>query len=253
MASRMDRYYEKTKNSNARSTRNRKLYQQIQDIDTYSNIEAVATIAKTNEIDITKVKELIKNRENYKKERQYRNALNIDQEKNYDEPVKEYFEKEKNYDIMDVLNKAKDSHEEDSTNRSLKNVNYDVIKELHLRKNNYDDSEDELKDLINTITSKKSVNDDDVGLFDELTSNTMVGEASSIHKILEEEKKQQEKIDNTSDMDKTFFTSAVSFSEKDFEDLKNIRHNVKRNNLLIIIILVLVFIIVLGLVIFLAH
>ena len=252
MASRMDRYYEKPRNPRARSARNEDLYKQIRDLDAYSNIEAVATISKTNEIDITKVQEMIKNRENYKKERQYRNALNIDEEEKKEEMVEDYFEKEKNYDIMDVLNKAKDNHEEDNTNRSLKNTHYDVIKELNLRKNNYEDSEEELKDLINTITGRKRKNDDDgLGLLDDLTSDTMVGEASSIHKILEEEKKQQEKIENTNEMDKTFFTSAMSFSEKDFEDLKNMKHHVKRNNLLLIIILIVIFVIVLGLVIFL--
>lgn len=250
MASRMDRYYEKPRNPRARSARNEDLYKQIRDLDAYSNIEAVATISKTNEIDITKVQEMIKNRENYKKERQYRNALNIDEEEKKEEMVEDYFEKEKNYDIMDVLNKAKDNHEEDNTNRSLKNTHYDVIKELNLRKNNYEDSEEELKDLINTITGRKRKNDDDLGLLDDLTSDTMVGEASSIHKILEEEKKQQEKIENTNEMDKTFFTSAMSFSEKDFEDLKNMKHHVKRNNLLLIIILIVIFVIVLGLVIF---
>ena len=151
MASRMDRYYEKPRNPRARSARNEDLYKRIQDMDTYSNIEAVETIARTNEIDISRVKEMIKNRENYKKQREYRTAFNIEQEKPKQEEVKKYFEEDKNYDIMDVLSKAKDSHEEDNTNRSLKNTHYDVIKELNLRNNNYEDSEEELKDLINTI------------------------------------------------------------------------------------------------------
>lgn len=248
MASRMDRYYEKPRNPRARSARNESLYKQIQDLDTYSNIEAVATIAKTNEIDITKVKEMIKNRENYKKTKQYRDALNVEKEEKKEENPKKYFEQEKNYDIMEVLNKARDSHEEDNTNRSLKNTTYDVLKELNLRNNKYEDSEEELKDLINTITSK---NDTSIGLFDDLTSDTMVGEASSIHKILEEEKRQQEKIESTSEMDKSFFTSAATFSEKDFEDLRNMTHKVKRNNLLLIILSIVVAIIIAGIIIFL--
>jgi len=247
MASRMDRYYEKPRNPRARSARNESLYKQIQDLDTYSNIEAVATIAKTNEIDITKVKEMIKNRENYKKTKQYRDVLNVEKEEKKEENPKKYFEQEKNYDIMEVLNKARDNHEEDNTNRSLKNTTYNVLKELNLRNNKYEDSEEELQDLINTITSK---NDTGVGLFDELTSDTMVGEASSIHKILEEEKRQQEKVENTSEMDKSFFTSAATFSEKDFEDLRNMTHKVKRNNLLLIILTIVVAIIIAGIIIF---
>lgn len=251
MASRMDRYYEKPRNPRARSARNEELYKRIQDMDSYTNIEAVETIAKTNEIDISKVREMIKNRENYKKEREYRSAFNIKNDQPKQQQVNNFFEDEKNYDIMDVLNKAKDSHEEDNTNRSLKNTHYDVIKELNLRNNNYDDSEEELKDLINTVTNKNNSTDDDVGLLDDLTSNTMVGEASSIHKILEDEKKQQEKVENTSEMDKSFFTSAMSFSDKDFEDLKNMGQHVKKNNLLLIIMIIIVLLAIAGVIVFL--
>ena len=249
MASRMERYYEKPRAPRARSARNEDLYKRIQDMDEYTNIAAVESIARTNEIDISRVQEMIKNRENYKKQRQYRNVFSIEEDKPKEVEVKKYFQDEKNYDIMDVLNKAKDNHEEDNTNRSLKNTHYDVINELNLRNNNYEDSEEELKDLINTITSKKS-NDDDVGLLDDLTANTMVGEASSIHKILEEEKKQQ-RVDNTNEMDKSFFTSAISFSDKDFEDLKNKNKKLKNKKLLLIIIIGIILLTIAGIIIFL--
>lgn len=250
MASRMDRYYEKPRAPRARSSRNEDLYKKIQDMDTYSNIEAIESISRTNEVDISKVKEMIKNRENYKKQRQYRNVFNIEDEVPKEVETENFFKEEKNYDIMDVLNKAKDNHEQDNTNRNLKNMNYDVINELNLRNNNYEDGEEELKDLINTITSKRK-QDDEGDLLDELTSDTMVGEASSIHKILESEKKEQQKVDNTSEMDKSFFTSAMSFSDKDFEDLKSMGNHVKKNNILIIIMIVIFLLVISGVVIFL--
>ena len=250
MASRMERYYEKPRAPRARSARNEDLYKRIQDMNEYSNIETIESISKTNEIDISKVKEMIKNRENYKKQRQYQNVFSIEEEKPREVEVNKYFEEEKNYDIMDVLNKAKDNHEEDNTNRSLKNTHYDVINELNLRNNNYEDSEEELKDLISTVTSKKN-NDEDGGLLDDLTANTMVGEASSIHKILEEEKNQQKKVDNTSEMDKSFFTSAMSFTDKDFEDLKNMGNRVKKNNILLIIMIVVILLVIGGFIVFL--
>ena len=248
MASRMERYYEKPRAPRARSARNEDLYKRIQDMDEYTNIAAIESISKTNEIDISRVKEMIKNREDYKKQREYRNAFNIEEDRPKEVEVKKYFQEEKNYDIMDVLNKAKDNYEEDNTNRSLKNTHYDVINKLSLRNNNYEDSEEELKDLINTITSKKV--EDEGELLDDLTSDTMVGEASSIHKILEEEKKQK-KVDNTSEMDKSFFTSAMSFSDKDFEDLKNMNRRVKKKKLLFIIIIGVILLLIAGVVIFL--
>ena len=247
MVSRMDRYYDRSSNSAVRSRKNEDLYKKIQDMDGYSNIEAVSTIAKTNEIDITKVKELIKNRENYKREKQYRKAFNIE-DKPKEVSADKYFQDDKNYDIMDILNKAKDSHNEDTTNRSLKNTHYDLLNELNLRDNNYEDGEEELKDLINNIDSKK---DDGVGLLDELTSDTMVGDASSIHKIIEDEKVEQKKMDNTSEMDKSFFTSTMSFSDEDFEEFKNMGKNVKKNNILIIILMIIMVLAIVGFVIFL--
>jgi len=251
MATRMDRYYEKPRNPRARSTRNESLYKKIQDLDTYSNIEAVASISNSNEIDITKVQELVKNRENYKKEKKYRNALNITEEETKEEPKINFFEEEKNYDIMDVLNRAKDEHEGNEQEiRKLKNNHYDLLKELNISKRHDSDDGEELKGLINTITKKDLSSTSDVGLLDELTSNTMVGEASSIHKILEDEKKQQD-IENTSDMDKSFFTSTIGFTEKDFEDLQNIKHHVKRNNTLVITLIIIVSLIIVALILFL--
>lgn len=52
-------------------------------------------------------------------------------------------------------------------------------------------------------------------------------------------------------MDKSFFTSAMSFSDKDFEDLKNMGHHVKKNNLLIIIMIIVLILAIVGVLIFL--
>lgn len=255
MATRMDRYYEKPRNPRARSTRNESLYRQIQDLDTYSNIEAVATISKSNEIDITKVKELVRNRENYKKEKKYRSALNITEDKKKEEPDDNFFKEEKNYDIMDVLNKAKNDHETNEGEiRSLKETHYDLLKDINIEnnsgKNDNNINAEGLKELISNISIDNLSNTNDGGLFDELKSDTMVGDASSIHKVLEEEKKDQQKIENTAEMDKTFFTSTVGFTEKDFEDLQNMKHHVKRNNTLVIVLIIFVVLIVAALVLF---
>ena len=61
MASRMDRYT-KTESTNvpsARSDRNKSLYKQIEQYDSYTNIAGVATIESKNSIDLEKVKELL--------------------------------------------------------------------------------------------------------------------------------------------------------------------------------------------------
>ena len=70
MASRMDRYKNQESVRLGRSEKNQSLYEQIASLDSYTNIEGVATIEKTNEIDISKVKEMLKNRENFKKQKE---------------------------------------------------------------------------------------------------------------------------------------------------------------------------------------
>ena len=63
MASRMDRYKEDESRITGRSDRNKSLYKQIEDLDSYTNIAGVATIDNKNSIDLEKVKELLRHSE----------------------------------------------------------------------------------------------------------------------------------------------------------------------------------------------
>lgn len=253
MASRMDRYNKDNSTSLGRSLKNKSLYKQIEDLDSYTNIEGVATIEKTNEIDISKVKEMLKNRENYKKQKQYIDLIGKEEkeEKAEENPIEE----EKNYDVRDLLSKVK--YDDKRDNRSLKKDQYEALKKYNDKnsKKNLNHEIDELKELLNTIVNDEDLNaladTDDVGLLDELKSNTMVGDASSIKKILDEEK-QNNQSENTMEIDKSFYTSSFGFTATDFEELKNINHKIKKDNKFIIVLLVfLILLIISGLVFFL--
>lgn len=251
MASRMDRYYKNELVSSGRSSKNKSLYEQIENLENYTNIEGIATIEKTNEIDISKVQEMIKNRENYKKQKQLRSILKEEQEEL--ERIEEVEEVSKNYDIKDLLSKVKD--ENDNESRSLKKEQYELLKSLNMdnKKTEIQKEEDELKELLNTIVSTKTLNgltSADVGLFDDLKSDTMVGDAASIKKIIEEEK--EKKIEDTNmEIDKSFFTSSFGFTQSDFDELKNMNHKIKKGNKFIIILLVvLILLIITGIVFF---
>ena len=204
MASRMDRYYQSNNKRIDRSTKNKDLYKKVN--TNSKDIASISSINRYNEIDISKIKDIVNNRETYKKEKELRQTMqnsslkfSIPEEMN-DNPVydvmdikPEKIEKielttPKNYDLSDVLNKAKDEHNENDTkNRNLKNLEYTDLNSLNLHNKEYKDSEAELKDLINTIhnTSKLHKFGDDVGLLDELKADTIVGDASSIKKVLE--------------------------------------------------------------------
>lgn len=251
MASRMERYH----NHSDRSTRNKDLYKNIEDLDSYTNIEGVIAIDKTNEIDITRVKEMIQNREEYQKQKQYRQ---ITEEK---EEETESFESEeenaRTYDIRDVLVKAKKTRvEEDDQYRKLKNVNYDVIKKISQKAPSEEEVEKELVHTV-TIQGRTQNQDDDLGLLDDLKSDTMVGDSGSIKKIIEEARAEEEKTlaveeensSNLENLDKSFYTSSLGFTDNDFEDLLSLGEDIKKHNGLLkvlIIVMILIGIIVLS-------
>ena len=256
MASRMDRYQNSELQTAGRSSKNKSLYEQIENLENYTNIEGVATIEKTNEIDLSKVQEMIKNRETYKKRKQLRDILN--EEKEQLEEIEEYEEETKNYDIKDLLSKMENNLEEKKA-RSLNKEQYKILKELTKKEEKYDieKEEEELKELINTINITKSLKDIsntglDVGLLDNLKSDTMVGDAASIKKIIEEEKKEPKIEATNTELDKDFYTSSFGFTKSDFEDLKNINQKIKKSNKFIIILLIIfIILIIIGVVTFL--
>lgn len=253
MASRMDRYYQSNNKRIDRSTKNKDLYKKVN--TNSKDIASISSINRYNEIDISKIKDIVNNRETYKKEKELRQTMqnsslkfSIPEEMN-DNPVydvmdikPEKIEKielttPKNYDLSDVLNKAKDEHNENDTkNRNLKNLEYTDLNSLNLHNKEYKDSEAELKDLINTIhnTSKLHKLGDDVGLLDELKADTMVGDASSIKKVLEKEIN-EEKKDDTKELDKSFFTSTYDFNDDDFDE-ELAKHSKKKEIIIVIII-----------------
>ena len=118
-----------------------------------------------------------------------------------------------------------------------------------------EDEEEELKELIHTITNTSMLNklgdqELSLGLLDELKSDTMVGDSSAIRKALEEEKKVlkddnflDDENDDKKNMDQSFFTSNLNFKDEDFEELQEMSKNIKKNdklmNILIFILLVI--------------
>lgn len=237
MASRMERYY----NTAKRSQKNEQLYKQINDLGSYTNIEGVADISNSNEININKVKEMLRNRENAQKRGTHNEIIDA---KNTEKINTKKKSEQKNYDLRDVLNKAKVDHSDtDAKYRNIKKSQYDILKNIKM--NNPDD--EELDELLSTLSLDGNASDD-LGIFDELKSNTMVGDASSIKKVLKEAKESQEEKQNTEEqelnntnlenIDRSFYTSSFNFSDKDFEDLRNLDHSLKTNNKLIKILII---------------
>ena len=233
MPSRMDRYYNNSSETGSRSRKNSSLYDDIYDGKEYSNVKGITTIEKNNEIDIDKIKDLLKEHEesnNIFKSVARRSVERVE----YKDP-----QEDKNYDIMDALNKAKDNYTEDNKNRSLKDTQYNILKNINIKDTSTED-EESLKELINTITNTSILNklgDKDLSLdmLENLKSedNTTVG-AKGTNDVFKTEAENNKTDDDT--LDKSFFTSSLSFNDNDFEQLNDIKSSLKKNNILISIL-----------------
>lgn len=242
MASRMERYYENNELTTGRSKKNKSLYDSIESLDSYTNIEGVASIENNNEIDISRVKKMINNRENYRKERELRTLLNEKEERIEQKEIPE--EEEKNYDIKDILNKVKASNESGEY-RKLDDENYKELKDIGKKPKKYIEVDpDELNELLKTIkVSEDAVNEisnEEGDLLDDLKSDTIVGDASSIKKIIDEEKEKQ--FESTETVENSLYTTNFGLTKKDFEDLKELNNQVSKSNTIMIVLMVMVII-----------
>ncbi|MDD3453384.1 MAG: hypothetical protein PHN42_03855 [Bacilli bacterium] len=250
MTSRMDRYYKPETNIKKRSQKNEQLYRNIYENAEYSNIEGIATIEKGNEIDINKVKNMIKNREDYLKQREIKGILSSTKESVSIKEIEDI--EEKNYDIRDILDKAKINKNTEDKYRTLNNTNYDIFKDLRDKRRKEiekeGETENELRELIDTITSTSALNKMEdkelsLDLLDDLksTGNTTITAKDSIKALLEEARNLDKAKDHTKpEMDKSFYTSSLNFKDDDFEQLANLNNNLKKNNVLMKTILFIV-------------
>ena len=244
MASRMEKYHSGTSQSGTRSVRNESLYKNIYENAEYSNIEGIATLEKTNEISLEQIRELLKERESIKKRN---NMVSREVRKTYSEPVEE-----KNYDIRDVLIKAKDSHVEDTENRSLRNTQYNILKGINIDDNNVYNEQEIENTLVNTSVLK-GIDDKELSLdmLSDLksTGNTVVNKTNSALLLKEvQEAKDKYQVKDDDGLDKSFYTSSLNFKDEDFEQLKDLQDSIESNNKLIKVLFFLFTLVVLGIV-----
>lgn len=241
MASRMDKYH--SNSSCSRSVRNKELYKDMYDNIQYSNIENVTTIEKTNEINIAQIQELLKEREQYKK----RSAVPTRKT-----PIVEKKYEERNYDIREILNNAKSNKVDDGESRSLRNTQYNILKNININDQTIDKVERIEKTLTNTQTLR-SYNDDDLSLdmLSDLKSDgdtTVLNNKTNLLKEVAEAKDKYE--DNDDGLDKSFYTSSLNFNEDDFEQLKDIQDSIDNNNKMIKILFFLLIVVIIAVICF---
>ena len=215
MRTRMDKYYndeEILQRTSKNDSLYDKLYKEKQVLR--SNVTVIDNI---NEIDLSKIKSIVNNREDYKKIRNYENAINNTEFEKKEEINYDFDEVDNsNYDINEIL-KRKRSNKNYENSSKIRKINEEFCEDTFKNYKNLSDDflnhEQQLKELFNTVTQTNAV--ESTQLFANLKEN--------------------------SDEDKSFYTNTSKFEGKDFEnDFKEIEE--KKVNVFLIIILIAIII-----------
>ena len=211
MSTRMDKYLSNNSNE-SRSSRNKKLYDELYNTMNYTNS---VVIDQSREIDISKIKEIVDKERRLNEKKDNRPELNLD-----DLTMIEEEEEEKVYNINEVLKEAKEKRDIISdASEKRKNSRYephmDIDTELKETKKVYDkilQEETELLDIMNTLTSAKtSANIKDA--YKDITAESKLVELKQEEPSEDtpEEQKEEKKT-------KEYSTNTFMFNKKDFVD-----------------------------------
>ncbi len=208
--------YEENNTKLTRVEKNKHLYD-----DTNVKIEPIEGYENGSKIDLSILGSSNTTRSDYQKIKEYKNIF---REEKQDKKEVKKDEKEKNFDINAVLEEAKKNREEDDLEkkRKLNSEEYNVLSNLnkkYLHKKDFTSEDgEELKELIDTITSKTLVDDIKKEEDKELLSDLL---ATTIDIKLEKElsKDDLEKIysDKKSDEkeEDTFYTHSMEIDKND--------------------------------------
>lgn len=240
MKSRLNKYDNNEKLS--RVQKNQNLYDDMYENTNYSNM---VVIDDSNEIDISKIKEIIDSEKNNPKKTRS-NSFNKEE---YDSIVPKKAEEKKTYDINEVLKEAKERRniiEEAKEKSKFQNYKFNDNLEEELSKTrkvyeNLIKEEKELLNLMNTMTNMSSV-DIANDMFQDLTNN------NDLTEVLEE--KPDVDIKQIDEDSTEYSTDTFMFNTKDFEGLDSLKENIKKTNIFIKILIAIVIIAIIGAVVF---
>ena len=254
--SRMNKYYENPEPLEKRTNRNEELYKSInknfiEEYDINSNISVLDVPG--NEINVEKIKEMLDER--YKNPAR-RKSIVIEEE----ETIESVPLETKDYDLSKILERAKAEKSADYSSerlRKLRDTQYDILNKLNLERpeeeETISDAEQELITMIQTITSKENRDKSDnitdssieLDLFEDLkgSENTVV-----VSPITEEQKVEYETRKEKNPIENSFYTGNLKVKENDYEDFKELKEEIKSNDLTIkILIFLFGIIVVIGL------
>lgn len=256
MSSRMDKYYENSELMESRTKRNERLYQEIsqndlEDINLSSNAHVIGD--NENNIDINKIKELLEKKyyEAPKKSSVLQMPADSSMDMVEDETTKEY-------DINAILEKARSDKEVDYERERLKKIHdtqYDILKSLDVEKesseNKVTSDKENLMQLIHTITEKEMTRElNPLDILTDLKGNENTVVLDGISKdIKSQDLKNTVKEEVKKEVDKSFYTNSLSFTQSDFDDFNDLKEDVELNKIMVRVLLaIVVIVLIVGLV-----
>lgn len=263
MEKRSDRYNQSqdVPQINSRVKKNKNLYDELNSKIGYEEISVANT---DTQIDLSSLNLEKPNREDYQKIKEYKTLLKDNSVDKVEIEKKEI--KPKVFDINKVLEEAKKNRKEEDElekKRNLKEEDYNVLSSLnkkYLHKKDFSEKDsDELKELIDTITSKTLVNEikdeEEKELLSELLATTIDVKLEKELSTAEINSLYENKESSVSDenADNSFYTHSMELNKDDLidepeEDNENNDISERKNNgfkiFTIIIILIILIIVV---------
>ena len=209
MPSRMDRYIDTSeKRTYSRSDRNKELYENLGNNTRYTNI---TDVTNANAIDLTNASKNTNTREGYHQMKAYKPVEVVPKVKKELDDFNFLYQNRENriYDVNRVLEEARKNRtvDEKEEKRKLKNTSYNIITSLDkeelekYRKERQNrirtPEEEELRELIDTITSKTLAGEIDQATSVDLLSDLMATNILDRVEMPTEEKEPEEEIEKT--------------------------------------------------------
>lgn len=282
MSSRMDRYNQVSRDISSRTTKNQQLYKELYSNKTYTEF---TNIDKDNVIELnTNIKEPMNRRSNISRTRMfYEDIKNKDNSReslgmnsSYQRILEDSMEKSYNInDILELAKKNRTSLNEEEKQRKIKSAEYNILSDLSQEKlREYHekkekgitrDEEENIEELIHTITSnslRKKIDDqllDDLlpqNESDTLISKTLLEEIEN-GRVDDIEDDTKDQTSTTAELekglDKSFYTRSMDLKKEDLivsedEDSADTSFEEEKEGPLRVIVGILLILIVLGIV-----
>ncbi|HHT38062.1 MAG TPA: hypothetical protein GXZ95_01450 [Mollicutes bacterium] len=255
MKTRMERY-KVNQERTCRTQKNEALYEKIYEKALPSS--DVALLDNESEIDISKIKDLVQQREGYKRIKEFESVLLKPNLEENDEEKNDIYEDidDKIYDINAILEEARSKREptEREKYRNLRNTQYNILTNLNLNEEYEEEMDPDFftkdKTMRELITS---LNEKTENIFERTRSNTKMNVdlfedlKGKDDTVLTEPVKAEEVSSNKAN---TFYTSSLSFTKEDFEDFQDLQTTVNKNNRLIKVLISILVIVLIAIVLF---